>query len=157
VHDIEIGEAWPYRLADGLAHSKAMVCLWSREYFASEWCAAEMAQMLSRRKALTGPLGPPPLILAAVIHDSKEVHPTLADIQRFPLQDYANPWIAEGSPVAERLSMELEKFAQDVASALEQAPEYDPAWPGLATEEFLRIFNTKTTQHLPPSLGSAVR
>jgi hypothetical protein len=27
VRDIETGEAWPYRLADGLAHSKAMVCL----------------------------------------------------------------------------------------------------------------------------------
>ena len=156
VRDIETGEAWPYRLANGLAHSKAMVCLWSREYFSSKWCAAEMGQMLARRKSLVGPLGPPPLILAAVIHDSQDLDPSLADIQRFPLQDYCNPWIAEGSPVAERLSMEIEKFARDVADALAKAPEYNPTWPGLVTDEFLRIFEAKTTQHLPPSLGSAI-
>jgi hypothetical protein len=109
--------------------------------------------MLARRQALTGALGPPPLVLAVVIHDSKDVDSSLADIQRFPLQDYSNPWIAEGSPVAERLSMEIAKLAQHVAAALEQAPEYDPAWPGLATGEFLRIFRSRTSQDLPPSLG----
>jgi hypothetical protein len=156
VRDIETGESWPYRLANALAHSKVMVCLWSKEYFCSEWCAAELTQMLARRKSLTGPLGPPPLVLAVVIHDSETVDPSLADIQRFPLQNYSNPWIAEGSLVAERLSMEIEKLARDAADALAQAPEYDSTWPDLITEEFMRIFKARATQELPPSLGSTV-
>jgi TIR domain len=153
VREIETGQSWPYRLADALAHSKVMVCLWSKEYFSSPWCAAELTQMLARRNSLIGPHGPRPLVLAVVIHDSKDLDPSLADIQIFPLQRYSNPWIAEGSQAAERLSMEIEKFAQHVADALAQAPEYDPAWPSLVTEEFMKIFRTRTAPEFPPSLG----
>ena len=153
VHEVETGDAWPYKLADGLAHSKTMICLWSREYFSSKWCAGELSQMLARRKSLLGPSGPPPLILAVIIHDSENLDHSLADIQRFALQDYCNPWIAEGSPTAERLSMEIERLARDVADALAKVPEYDNAWPGLVTDEFMRLFDAGTTQNLLPSLG----
>jgi len=109
--------------------------------------------MLARRKSLLGPSGPPPLILAVIIHDSENLDHSLADIQRFALQDYCNPWIAEGSPTAERLSMEIERLARDVADALAKVPEYDNAWPGLVTDEFMRLFDAGTTQNLLPSLG----
>jgi len=153
VHDIETGDAWPYKLANGLAHSKTMVCLWSREYFSSKWCALELTQMLARRKSFEGSSGPLPLILAVVIHDSENLDHSLADIQRFTLQDYSNPWIAEGSPTAERLSVEIERLARDVADALAQVPAYDAAWPGLVTAEFMRLFDTNPIQDFPPSLG----
>ena len=45
--------------------------------------------------------GPLPLILAVVIHDGEDIDHRLDEIQRFALQKYSNPWIAEGSPVAE--------------------------------------------------------
>jgi len=157
IRDIETGESWPHRLANGVAHSKTMVCLWSREYFSSQWCSAELAQMLARRRSVAGTSGPPPLILAVVIHDSEDLHPSLADIQRFNLKDCSNPWIAKGSLMAERLSTEIEKLARDVADALAQVPEYDPEWDSLATEEFLRLFGTRIAQDLPPSLGSAAK
>ena len=32
---IETGDSWPYRLADGLADSKIMLWLWSKQYFTS--------------------------------------------------------------------------------------------------------------------------
>jgi len=156
VHDIETGESWPYRLAEGLAHSKVMVCLWSREYFSSKWCAAELSHMLARRKSTATELGPPPLILAVVIHDGEDIDPRLDEIQRFPLQKYANPWIAEGSPVAELLSMELEQFAEHVKHALARVPHFDPSWPGLATKEFTAIFEARTSQDALPSLGAMI-
>jgi hypothetical protein len=112
--------------------------------------------MLARRNSLEGSFGPPPLILAVAIHDSEDVHASLADIQRFNLQDYSNPWIAEGSLMAEQLSMEIEKLARDVADALAQVPEYDPKWDSLVADEFLRIFHAAATQEIPPSLGSAI-
>ncbi len=156
VREIETGDAWPYRIADGLAHSKTMVCLWSREYFSSKWCALELTQMLARRTSLTGPSGPPPLILAVLIHDSENLDPTLGDIQRFALQEYSNPWIAEGSTTAERLSVEIERLARHVAKAMNTAPEYDESWPALVTTEFMHLFNTEVSQDLP-SLGLVVQ
>jgi len=153
--EIETGESWPYRLADALAHSRVMVCLWSKEYFSSQWCAAELGHMLARRQSLTGSLGPLPLILAVVIHDGNDIHASLGEIQRFPLQKYSNPWIAEGSSVAEVLSMKIEEFTTHVVHALDRVPDYDPSWPSLATKEFLEIFGSRGILREPPSLGSA--
>ncbi len=152
--EIETGESWPYRLAEALAHSRVMVCLWSKEYFSSQWCGAELSHMLTRRQALTNNYGPLPLILAAVIHDGDDIDAGLNEIQRFPLQKYSNPWIAEGSPVAEVLSMKIQEFAEHVAHALNRAPDYDPSWPDLATKDIGGIFESRAVQHVLPSLGS---
>jgi hypothetical protein len=150
---IETGDSWPHQLAHGLAHSKVMLCLWSRQYFTSRWCALELSQMLARRRSLTGRSGPPPLVLAALIHDSETVDPDLRDIQRFPMQKYSNPWISDGSPTAERLAEEINTLAAHVADALHQAPEWDDSWPDLVTKEFARLFDSEVRQVLPPSLG----
>src|ERR1022692_492439 len=123
--DVETGASWPYKLADGLAHSRTMVCLWSKEYFNSDWCKEELTQMLARRKSLTGPNGPPPLILAVIIHDSEDLNQSLKDIQRFDLHKYCNPWMTDGSPAAEQLSVEIARLARDVANAVEQSPGHD--------------------------------
>jgi hypothetical protein len=153
VRDIETGASWPHRLATSLAQSRTMVCLWSREYFSSKWCVNELAQMLARREALIGPDGPPNLILPVIIHDSEHLDPSLDEIQHFSLLGFANPWMNEDSPMAERLSVEIERFAQDVAVALARVPNYDPAWAGLLADEFMRLYNDEPTQDVPPSLG----
>jgi hypothetical protein len=131
VHEIETGDDWPYELAYGLAHSKIMVCLWSAEYFTSKWCALELTQMLARRMSLADSSGRlPPLIIAALIHDSNDLARELRRIQQFPMQDYSNPWIADGSLTEERLSVEIEKLARHVGRALKHVPGYDESWPG---------------------------
>jgi hypothetical protein len=157
-HDIETGEQWPAKLADALAHSKTMVSLWSKEYFNSKWCESELKQMLTRRNSVDpGPYGRPPIVLAVVMHDSEHVDQSVADIQRYNLKGLCNPWIAEGSPMAERLSQEIEALSHDVANALLRAPEYDDAWHGLIIQEFDELFNATFTQQLPPSLGDAAQ
>jgi internalin A len=132
---IEAGQSWPRQAADGLAHSKVMVCLWSREYFSSEWCRRELSQMLARReltsRELTRGSFPPNLIIAAILHDSEHLDPRLDDIERFDIREYANPWIADGSPRHERLSEQLARLSVSVAQALDKAPEYNPAWSDL--------------------------
>jgi hypothetical protein len=154
VNEIETGDDWPYALAHGLAHSKIMVCLWSAEYFRSKWCALELTHMLARRKSLVTRSGQlPPLILAALIHDSNNLTRELSRIQKFPMQDYSNPWIADGSLTEERLSVEIEKLARHAGNALMHVPEYDDSWPSLATAEFMHLFNGEADQDLPPSLG----
>lgn len=151
---LETGQSWPDALAEGVSHSRVMVCLWSREYFTSEWCLAELAHMLARRDAVAARTGaPPPLVLPAVIHDGEHIAPELGDIQRLEIQRYANPWIATGSPTAEELSNRIRVFAGHVAHALAQTPEHDAAWAGLATGDFVERYRRSARQTAVPSLG----
>ncbi|CCH30592.1 TIR domain-containing protein [Actinosynnema sp. NPDC047251] len=150
---LETGAAWPQRLAAGVSSSKVMVCLWSREYFASDWCKAELGHMLARRNAVSRLNDPLPLVLAVVIHDGKDFPVLLGEIQQFPLQDCASPWIAAGSPKAELLSDKVMKLAGDVRQAIERAPEHDPAWRDLAIDEFTGLFHRRNPPAGPPSLG----
>lgn len=153
VNEIETGESWPLRLAGGVASSRLMVCLWSKEYFSSPWCMAEMGQMLARRQSVGPSNALLPMIIAAVIHDSENISPQLADIQRFGIQEYANPWLARDSAKAEELSERVRVLASHVAHALARMPEYNPHWAELANDDFIKLFTTRTLQHEVPSLG----
>ncbi|MFF5225172.1 toll/interleukin-1 receptor domain-containing protein [Dactylosporangium sp. NPDC000521] len=151
---IETGDSWPHKLAEGIAGSKLLMCLWSREYFSSEWCLAELGHMLARREAVGNGRGaPPPLVVAAVIHDGDDLPTQLRDIQRYDIQQYANPWLAAGSPTAEELSNRVRVLAAHVANALRQTPEHDAGWSGLATEQFIELHRRRTLQRTVPSLG----
>jgi len=154
VNEIETGEAWPQRLAEGVASSKLMVSLWSREYFVSPWCLAELGHMAARRQSVEPQSAPPPIIIAVVLHDSESVSPHLRDIQRFNIQEYANPWLAHGSQKAEELSELIRTLAHHVRDALERVPEHDAHWSKLAIDEFIDLFRSQTGQQGVPSLGS---
>jgi hypothetical protein len=153
----ETGQSWPHKLAEALSASKVMVCLWSKEYFDSDWCRAELSHMLARRAHVAGDAAPPPLILAVLIHDGEDLQndPDLGDIQQFALQHLSNPWMTEGSSSAEQLSAELRLLAEDIEKAIGQVPNFDPDWLGLARDEFLTLFRRRTQirQLSPPSLA----
>jgi hypothetical protein len=151
---IETGESWPHRLASGVASSKVMVCLWSNEYFCSPWCQAELSQMLARRERTKINSVPLPLILAMVIHDGQNIAPYLNDIERMPIQKYANPWMAKDSPRAEELSNRVRKFSSHVHHAISRAPMCDPAWSQIAAAEFVQLFAQQASQRKVPSLGA---
>jgi TIR domain len=156
VDDIETGEPWPYRLAASLSLSKVMVCLWSTEYFASRWCQAELGQMLARRELTKTDSGPLPLILAAVIHGGENISPHLSNVGRINIQEYANPWLAPGSPRSEALSQRIREFAAEVSQALQKAPAFDPAWRDIEGARFVELFSRQARQGDVPQLGSPV-
>jgi hypothetical protein len=154
VESIEVGESWPYQLATGIAASKVLICLWSNEYFSSPWCTAELGHMLARRESTRSSDGPLPLILALVIHDGENIPKHLQDIQRLPIQDFANPWLRPKSPKAEKLSELIRDFSAHVSHALQKAPsDCDPYWSELATDRFIELLERRTMQHEVPSLG----
>ena len=151
------GQSWPHKVASALSASKVVVCLWSKEYFDSDWCKAELSHMLARRAYVAGKDEPPPLILAVLIHDGEDFQddPELGTIEQFPLQHLSNPWMTEGSPNAEALSEALRKLADHIALALENVPNFDPAWPELARDQFLTLHRQRTWQMSPPSFARA--
>lgn len=156
VNDIETGDSWPVELARGLSRSRTMVCLWTREYFSSPWCTTELKEMLQRRNDLIDELGPLPLILGVVLNDCEDLEsnqPDLADIQRFDLKKYNNPWMAKRSPAAEKMSILVEKLAHDIAIALGKVPSHDPSWETQTIRDFNDVLRPLPIQIVPPSLG----
>ena len=110
--------------------------------------------MLARRDACSV-VSPPPLVLAAVIHDGDDFPATLSGIQRFPIQKYSDPWLCQGSKREEELSEKMVKLAMHVSHALQRIPAYDPSWQVIATEEFSELLQRRVVQTAPPSLGGS--
>ena len=152
--EVKEGDYWPYNLSYALSHSKVLVPLWSRQYFISPWCQAELAHMLTREQKcnLRTRDKPGGLIIPAIIHDGQDI-PTVIDdrqgtrhyisgIEPAKLQDYTNIRMAPDSPTAEKLSHTIRKWVPSIASAIKSAPQFNPEWANLAADEFLDLFKS---------------
>ena len=155
--EMETGVAWPQKLAHALARSHVLVPLWSRQYFNSPWCKAELSHMLEREKkygfgTVEHPEG---LIIPALIHDGEDLPRYVSDRIPARLQNYTNVRMAKDSPTEEELSRAIYKWVPDVAKAIQCAPSYDPSWDQLAVHTFLAQLNApRPRQEVPPSLGA---
>ena len=113
--------------------------------------------MLFRRESTETDSGPLPLILSVILHDSQDLAPELSDIPKFDIRMYANPWMAEGSVMAERLSLAIQAFSTEVADALGKVPPYDPAWYNLATDQLMEPFSRTGGDQASPGFDVPVR
>jgi hypothetical protein len=155
---IDYGDNFVAALANGLGKSRVMVCFWSKAYWESDWCSAELRLMLKRRDSLSDSRTHwPTLIVAVVIHDSEDIDPMLSDIQLFNLRKYANPWIAPGSLMEQELAEKIKELTRPVAKAIENVPKYDPAWQAHVDAKLRQVFQNATKKPPPPkpSLGIA--
>lgn len=144
--ELEAGQAWPHRLRLAVVRSRIVVSLWSRMYFASDWCLREMSMMIARERYLGfGVAGNPGrLVVPAAIHDGNDF--PLAAVgstngnQFFPLQEVANVRIAKDGVLHERLSDRIRDWAPSIKSAIRRAPEFDEAWGEVAYEAIMEEF-----------------
>lgn len=145
---LDSGSSWPGRLGAALARSCVLVPLWSRQYFSSEWCRAELAHMRAREEqcGFRTPQRPEGLIIPAQIHDGQDLPQSVRDITAFQLQDCVNICVAKDSPLEEELSGRLRDWVPDIAAAIRRAPAYDTGWNTLAIDRFVELF-----QMLPPA------
>lgn len=49
---IQTGDSWPQKLENGIRQSKCLVCIWTPEYFRSEWCISEWMSFEARERNL---------------------------------------------------------------------------------------------------------
>jgi hypothetical protein len=157
-HAIETGTAWPLKLASALAKSKVLVCLWSNQYFSSNWCKTELSLMRARENAcrystIDRPEG---LIVPAVIHGDRYKYLPASEklTAPFDLIEVVNPRMAPNSPLAEKLASRIAQWAPDVASAVGRAPDFDPEWSSLAEAAMTAVFQPQQSQNVVPSLGA---
>jgi hypothetical protein len=137
---LEIASPWPAELAKGLATSRVMVCLWSRSYFESDWCLAELSQMLYRQEAS----GNPRLILPVLVHDGDRIPAPMRAMQPLDISEYTNPRMVVGSPNSEKLSHLLKTFSESIFHAIDTSPP------------FRRELEFETPATLHPSLRGTV-
>lgn len=152
---IQSGDSWPLRLAKAHSTSRVLVGLWSRTYFESKWCQAELARMLARHQAcgIPTPDLPQGLIHAAVLHDGDTFPEAVATIQTVDLTSCASVRVARDSPTAEELESRIKRWVPGIARSISTAPEYDSSWLHDAAEAFLGLLMPKTIVPALPRLG----
>ena len=136
--DLEPGEEWPTKLAEGLRMSQVMVSLYSPAYFTREYCGKEYHVFRSRVDEYAKQLSPgsqrPPLILPVLLQPRGEL-PMLpvvvADIQ-YEHDDYPQIYKNEGL----RYMMKLSRYKDDYEHFVTRMAE--------------RIVGTAKAHPLPP-------
>jgi TIR domain-containing protein len=142
---LEEGTTWPPDLGHKLARSRMLICLWSKNYLNSVWCAMELAHMRAREagagfRTAENPGG---LIAICVIHDGEEILPELQGIHSFEIKDYFNTRMREDSEEAARLEAVLRRKAPVIARIIERAPAFRPSWPTTAAAAFYAAFKAR--------------
>ena len=130
---IDIGDKWPAKLKDGLKKSKCMVGIWSPEYFRSKWCVSEWKSFQARDTILGNSTFT--LVLPIRFHDGDWYPDEAKEIQSIDLRSYTSTLSAfwQTSKAVE-LDEKLREFAENVAKAVINAPEYNPDWPVIESE-----------------------
>jgi len=139
VHEVQqqipAGAVWPQVLGNELAASKVLVALWTRTFVNSVWCAKEMSYMLGRQGALAAG-AKYAFVIPAILRDNSPLPQTLQFIQSMDIKCCYNTRMRVDSDKAEELSEVIDRHADGIASAIEQAPPWNPAWPQQAADAF---------------------
>ena len=154
--NVESGTSWPNELAYALAHSKVLVPLWSRQYFNSNWCKAELSHMLMREKecGFRTPNKPTGLIIPATIHDGQDLPKVIRSISYEQLQECTNIRMAKNSSTEEELSRKICRWAPSIVKAICEVPPHDLNWASMTYEDFSGLYETsESKQYELPSLG----
>lgn len=156
-YEMETGNSWPIKLSEGLSHSKVLVGLWTKPYFVSEWCLAELALMYAREKecGFNTSSNSQRLIIPASLHDGGEFPDDARMIQQKQLQEYSHVWLADGSQKKEDLSTTICGWVHDIIKPIEEAPSYNADWAEIAYDEFMETFKLSACeQSSVPNVGN---
>jgi hypothetical protein len=119
---IEIGADYVQTLAEGLAKSKALVAIFSGDYFESLWCLHELDLMLDRRG------GHPGLVVPVVVHDCDSLPAPIDRIQSADFKDFRVTHLCETGMKYEEFSRAIRAPAPQLAEVIRAAPTFRTAW-----------------------------
>lgn len=153
---IQGGSNWVPKLATGLAKSRILVPLLSRQYFGTDWCLAEYKHMQGRERGFTKPESrrAKSLIVPAVIHDGEHFPSDVLAMKPVYLKKFIS--YAQNGKKKEELEQCIKtSLVPNVIQAIRGAPKFDPEWEHRAIDDFEKVQVTATKQNIPPSLGES--
>jgi hypothetical protein len=125
---LEAGSQWPDRLRHAILRSRCLVPILSPQYFKSAWCLAEWSSFVERQRLVRDMCDT--LIVPMKFHDGELFPPEAKEITTLDLTRHAGTTPSFWSTArADELDQMILRFAHDVASAVRQAPPFDPSWP----------------------------
>ena len=130
---IHIGADYVATLADSLAYSRAMVAIFSADYFTSPWCLHELDLMLDRAGGVPG------LIVPVVVHDCEDLPLPVSRIQCADLKQFRITKMNMEGQTYEEFSSAIGKIAPDLCRAIRSAPAFDIAWPGTCATRLMQV------------------
>lgn len=133
---IMTGQRFPRELAEGLARSRVLVPVFSRDYFCSEWCLHELDLMHARQCSAANA----DLIVPIRVHDGEMLPNELGPIQRRDFESFYNPYLAPDSRTSEAFADAVRAFVPHVANALAGAPSPETNWRSIAEERFNSVY-----------------
>lgn len=134
-----VGEPLTETVRINVIKSRVLVCLWTPEYFESEWCRKELTIMLQRRSIHDNRR----LILPVGIRDGQRfpdlIHQlNLLKLEAIQNQRLANPMLNKRTQQAYDLSVIIDEWVEtSVYPAILSAPDYDPSWETMKLDEAL--------------------
>ncbi len=142
--DIETGAAWPEHLMNALSHSRCMVSIFSPAYFRSEWCMKEFSIMYHRQKQLgyLTTAKPTGLIIPVNIFDGEHFPGFAGELQMLDCRNYYRVGDAvKHTSIYIELQGVLQQWVYDVATAIKNAPPWDPGWMEIEWTNLTKMFS----------------
>lgn len=151
---IQSGARWEKVLKRKVAHSTIMVCLFSAEYFQSEWCRREMALMLEREKhcGMEGCDENYGLIIPVRLGDGDTFPELATTVQFFDFEEFAGLFYSQGAPGDAEFSKKIKHLAKTVATTLNQVHAYNPDWQELTGDTHFDALQHKPLPLKPPRI-----
>ena len=132
---IDVGADWVDELGLHLATSKALVVIFSADYFGSDWCLHELDLMLERCKTCDCKL-----IIPVIVHDGDLIPVEATRIQAKDFSKYRITHIIETTPMYQEFSQAMKQLAPDVHKAIQAAPDFNDAWVNQCKQRFNDVF-----------------
>jgi hypothetical protein len=156
---IQVGADWVDALGEHLATSKAMVAIFSGDYFASDWCLHELDLMLARSNAASK--GKPthiPLVVPVIVHDGKLIPPEAKRIQPADMVKFRTACINEASPDYYEFSKAMGQLAPQVTEVISKAPVFESKWISQYRARFNKVYQASIQlKNLEPKNFKAIR
>jgi TIR domain len=143
---IEIGADYVNTLAEGLAKSRALVAIFSGDYFSSPWCLHELDLMLDRSG------GRPRSIFPVVVHDCENLPAPIDRIQSANFKEFRTTHLCETGRMYEGFSSAVGALAPQLAGVIRTAPAFRNAWVSTCITRLNAVYSAlKTGSSVSPS------
>ena len=145
---IEPGADWPDRLGEGLGRSRILLPIFSRDYFASDWCLHELDLMHGRLMQYPNSR----LIVPVVVHDGDLIPEEIARIQAPNLSRYRNTDLQRNTPLYEQFSEAVKQIAPSIAAAIQSAPAFQDVWVDDCRSRFNAVYKAVAYDETRPTV-----
>jgi hypothetical protein len=144
-------------LGENLARSRAMVAIFSADYWTSPWCIHELDLMLDRAS------GGLELVIAAVVHDCESLPAPIGLIKKTDIKEFRITHMYTGGQKYQDFSMAVGKLAPHLCAPIRRLPTFDATWVAKCVERFTQVYEGQergvevTPQWFKPPLSRTLR